>query len=86
MRYLGLTEADRHEMLETIGAPGIDALFKDVPAGALNPRLDLPPHQASWKWSGLSRPWRRRMSRRWTCHSSSVPAPIATISRRRWIT
>lgn len=45
MRYLGLTEADRHDMLETIGVPGIDALFKDVPAGALNPRLDLPPHQ-----------------------------------------
>jgi glycine dehydrogenase subunit 1 len=45
MRYLGLTEADRRDMLETIGAPGIDALFKDVPAGALNPQLDLPPHQ-----------------------------------------
>ena len=45
MRYLGLTEADRGEMLATIGVPGIDALFKDVPAGALNPALDLPPHQ-----------------------------------------
>lgn len=45
MRYLGLTEADRGEMLGTIGVNGIDALFKDVPAGALNPTLDLPPHQ-----------------------------------------
>ena len=45
MRYLGLTEADRREMLGVIGAPSIDALFKDVPAGALNPKLDLPPHQ-----------------------------------------
>lgn len=45
MRYLGLTEADRGEMLGTIGASSIDALFKDVPAGALNPALDLPPHQ-----------------------------------------
>lgn len=45
MRYLGLTEADRGEMLTTIGVNGIDALFKDVPAGALNPTLDLPPHQ-----------------------------------------
>jgi glycine dehydrogenase subunit 1 len=45
MRYLGLTEADRSSMLETIGVSGIDALFKDVPAGALNPTLDLPPHQ-----------------------------------------
>jgi len=45
MRYLGLTQADRGEMLDTIGVGGIDALFKDVPAGALNPILDLPPHQ-----------------------------------------
>lgn len=45
MRYLGLTEADRSEMLGVIGAPNIDALFKDVPAGALNPAIDLPPHQ-----------------------------------------
>ena len=45
MRYLGLTEADRREMLAVIGAPNIDALFRDVPAGALNPQLDLPPHQ-----------------------------------------
>lgn len=45
MRYLGLTEADRQAMLAAIGASDIDALFRDVPAGALNPRLDLPPHQ-----------------------------------------
>lgn len=45
MRYLGLTEADRRDMLETIGVSGIDALFQDVPAGALNPKLDLPPHR-----------------------------------------
>ncbi|MFN4275235.1 MAG: aminomethyl-transferring glycine dehydrogenase subunit GcvPA [Ferrovibrio sp.] len=45
MRYLGLTEADRSEMLGVIGVPNIDALFKDVPAGALNPAIDLPPHQ-----------------------------------------
>ena len=45
MRYLGLTEADRREMLAAIGAPNIDALFRDVPAGALNPTIDLPPHQ-----------------------------------------
>lgn len=45
MRYLGLTEADRRDMLAVIGAPGIDALFKDVPAGALNAAIDLPPHQ-----------------------------------------
>ncbi|HEX6960140.1 MAG TPA: aminomethyl-transferring glycine dehydrogenase subunit GcvPA [Ferrovibrio sp.] len=45
MRYLGLTEADRRQMLAAIGEPDIDALFRDVPAGALNPQIDLPPHQ-----------------------------------------
>jgi glycine dehydrogenase subunit 1 len=45
MRYLGLTEADRRDMLAVIGAPGIDSLFKDVPADALNAGIDLPPHQ-----------------------------------------
>ncbi len=39
MRYLPLTEADRAAMLETIGAPSIDALFEDVPHAA---RFDGP--------------------------------------------
>ncbi|MDE2042463.1 MAG: glycine dehydrogenase, partial [Alphaproteobacteria bacterium] len=37
MRYLPLTDTDRAEMLATIGAPSIDALFAEVPAEA---RLD----------------------------------------------
>ena len=37
MRYLPLAEADRQEMLRTIGAPSVDALFVDVPEAA---RLD----------------------------------------------
>jgi glycine dehydrogenase subunit 1 len=46
MRYLPLAEADRQEMLRTIGAPSVDALFVDVPEPA---RLDgaihgLPDH------------------------------------------
>ncbi len=45
MRYLGQTEADRRAMLAAIGVSDIDALFKDVPAEALNPEIDLPPHQ-----------------------------------------
>lgn len=45
MRYLGLTEADRRAMLAVIGASDINALFRDAPAGALDPQLDLPPHQ-----------------------------------------
>ena len=39
MRYLPLTDADRGEMLETIGASSIDDLFVDVPEVA---RLDGP--------------------------------------------
>jgi glycine dehydrogenase subunit 1 len=46
MRYLPLTAADRAEMLATIGAPSIDALFADVPAAArLDGPVDLPRHQ-----------------------------------------
>ena len=39
MRYLPLTDTDRTTMLQTIGAPDIDALFADVPEEA---RLDGP--------------------------------------------
>ncbi len=48
MRYLPLTDADRSEMLATIGAPDIDALFADVPAQArLRGPIDgLPLHQS----------------------------------------
>ena len=41
MRYLPLTDADRSEMLEKIGASDVDALFVDVPEEA---RLDGPIH------------------------------------------
>ena len=39
MRYLPLTDTDRHSMLATIGAKSIDDLFVDVPAEA---RLSAP--------------------------------------------
>ncbi|MBL8838016.1 MAG: aminomethyl-transferring glycine dehydrogenase subunit GcvPA [Alphaproteobacteria bacterium] len=46
MRYLPHTEADRRAMLAAIGAPSIDALFRDVPERArLNRPVDLPPHK-----------------------------------------
>ncbi|MEL6789977.1 MAG: aminomethyl-transferring glycine dehydrogenase subunit GcvPA [Pseudomonadota bacterium] len=45
MRYLPLNSADRQAMLRTVGAANIDDLFADVPAAALNPEIDLPPHQ-----------------------------------------
>lgn len=46
MRYLPLTEADRRDMLAVVGAPSVDALFKDVPDHArLSGPVDLPAHQ-----------------------------------------
>lgn len=43
MRYLPLTDTDRQDMLARIGAPDVDALFSDVPAGKLlKAPLDLP--------------------------------------------
>lgn len=45
MRYLPLTDADRAEMLATIGVKSIDDLFVDVPASAkLKDPVDLPAH------------------------------------------
>ena len=45
MRYLPLTPDDRRDMLATIGAGSIDALFADVPASArLAGPVDLPHH------------------------------------------
>ncbi len=45
MRYLPLTPADRANMLDVIGAGGIDELFKDVPQAArLKSPVDLPNH------------------------------------------
>ncbi len=41
MRYLPLSDADRSDMLETIGAASVDDLFSDVPQEA---RLDGPIH------------------------------------------
>src|SRR5689334_14544929 len=43
MRYLPNTEYDRREMLRAIGAPNVDALFRDVPDSArLTKPVDLP--------------------------------------------
>lgn len=46
MRYLPQTDNARHEMLKTVGATSVDALFSDVPAQAIvNGTVDLPRHQ-----------------------------------------
>lgn len=46
MRYLPLTESDRHSMLNKIGVDSIDELFSDIPTSArIEGLLDLPLHQ-----------------------------------------
>ena len=50
MRYLPITEADRRVMLEAIGVPSVEALFADVPEGALLAEpVDLPPHASEFE-------------------------------------
>ena len=46
MRYLPLSDADRSEMLQVIGAGSIDELFRDVPEEARlsGPIEGLPNH------------------------------------------
>jgi glycine dehydrogenase subunit 1 len=47
MRYLPHTDADRRAMLAAIGAPSVDALFRDVPEAARLARpVDLPLHMS----------------------------------------
>jgi glycine dehydrogenase subunit 1 len=42
--YLSLTDADREQMLATIGVSSVDDLFRDIPAGVRFEReLDVPP-------------------------------------------
>jgi glycine dehydrogenase subunit 1 len=42
--YLSLTDAERAEMLDTIGVASLDELFEQIPAGVrLDRELDLPP-------------------------------------------
>ncbi len=50
MRYLPITDADRSGMLQAIGAPSVEALFSDVPEGALlaGP-VDLPHHAGEFE-------------------------------------
>ena len=44
MRYLPLSDADRRQMLDVIGAGAIDDLFSDVPDEVLGGAYDLPDH------------------------------------------
>ena len=50
MRYLPITDADRSGMLQAIGAPSVEALFADVPEGALLAEpVDLPRHAGEFE-------------------------------------
>ncbi len=50
MRYLPITDADRSGMLQAIGAPSVEALFADVPEGALLAEpVDLPHHAGEFE-------------------------------------
>jgi glycine dehydrogenase subunit 1 len=57
--YLALTDADRDEMLRTIGVASLEELFRDIPAGVrLGGALDLEPplteHELSEHLAGLA--------------------------------
>ena len=88
MRYLPHSAAERADMLAVIGAKTADDLFGAVPRSALlTEPVDLPAHspeflvEAHMRALAGQEPRRRAMVR-----SSSVPAPIATMCRRRSIT
>ena len=50
MRYLPLTDNDRHEMLGKVGLPSVDSLFSDVPEIArLSSELELPDHKGEFE-------------------------------------
>jgi len=47
MRYLPLTDPDRHDMLAAVGAPSVESLFRDVPEAArFDGGFDLPDHKS----------------------------------------
>ena len=50
MRYLPLTDNDRHEMLGKVGLSSVDSLFSDVPEIArLSSELELPDHKGEFE-------------------------------------
>lgn len=47
MRYLPLTDPDRHDMLAAVGVPSVESLFRDVPEAArFDGSFDLPDHKS----------------------------------------
>ncbi|MBL8673101.1 MAG: aminomethyl-transferring glycine dehydrogenase subunit GcvPA [Alphaproteobacteria bacterium] len=61
MRFLPLTETDRRAMLAAIGAPSVDALFRDVPAEARRDApFDLPAHKGEIEVERIFRSYAER--------------------------
>ncbi len=61
MRYLPLTDADRRDMLASIGAPSVDTLFRDVPEAArFDGGFDLPDHKSELEVEGIISAMARR--------------------------
>ncbi len=88
MRYLPLSDRDRGEMLATIGAPDIDALFADVPAAARlsGPIAGLPGHASEMAVERHMARLRPKASPPARYRSSWGQGPIATMFPPRSIT
>ena len=81
MRYLPLSEDDRRHMLAEIGADGIDALFKDVPASALAAgQFDLPDHAGEMQVETAIEALAAKNTGAASAPFISAPAPITIIS------
>ena len=56
MDYISTTEAQREEMLATIGVASVSDLFSDIPAAHRFPELAVPPGQSEWEvWTEMRR-------------------------------
>ncbi len=83
MRYLPLTDADRAEMLSVVGAPDIDALFRDVPRSArLDGPVDLPAHAGELE---VERALAKLQDGRYgVSEKSGAPIPYARLAAVPW--
>ena len=82
MRYLPLTDADRRDMLATIGVPSVDSLFRDVPSVRLTDTVNLPDHQGELEVEQRLAQWRRKTYRRVVCRFFSAPGLTGIIYPR----
>ena len=87
MRYLPLTDADRRNMLASIGVSSVESLFQDVPESVLlADSINLLITRANWRLNVRSLQWRRRTHAREACRFSLGLAAIVTMCLQRSIT